>query len=120
VLAQHSKDFTARAKDGDKLFKEISKRRTAIHKLLKSSALLGIELSGLVEDNREEIGPALKNLNTFVRMLERNQASLDRSVKLLAPYVRVFTNTLGNGRWFDSYVQNLVAAPVAPRTGGSR
>jgi phospholipid/cholesterol/gamma-HCH transport system substrate-binding protein len=53
-------------------------------------------------------------------MLERNQASLDRSVKLLAPYVRLFTNTLGNGRWFDAYVQNLVAAPVVPRTGGSR
>ncbi|MGW0843185.1 MCE family protein [Streptomyces sp. NPDC002787] len=120
VLAEHSEDFSALVKDGDKLFKEISKRRAAIHKLLKSSALLGIELSGLVEDNREQIGPALKNLNTFVRMLERNQASLDRSVKLLAPYVRVFTNTLGNGRWFDSYVQNLVAAPVVPRTGGSR
>lgn len=120
VLAAHSKDFSALVKDGDKLFKEISKRRAAIHTLLKNSALLGIELSGLVEDNREEIGPALKNLNTFVRMLERNQASLDRSVKLLAPYVRVFTNTLGNGRWFDSYVQNLVAAPVVPRTEGSR
>ncbi|MBX9359750.1 MCE family protein [Streptomyces sp. WAC04114] len=117
VLADRTGDFTALVEDGDKLFKEISKRRTAIHKLLKSSAALGIQLSGLVEDNREEIGPALKGLNTFVRMLERNQASLDRSVALLAPYVRVFTNTLGNGRWFDAYVQNLVAAPVAPRTG---
>ncbi|MER6125577.1 MCE family protein [Streptomyces sp. NPDC001795] len=120
VLAEHTKDFSALVKDGDLLFKEISKRRAAIHALLKSSALLGIELSGLVEDNRKEIGPALRNLDTFVRMLERNQASLDRSVKLLAPYVRVFTNALGNGRWFDSYVQNLVAAPVVPRTGGSQ
>ncbi|TPQ19543.1 MCE family protein [Streptomyces sporangiiformans] len=120
VLAARSKDFTALVEDGDKLFKEISKRRKAIHKLLKSSAALGIQLSGLVEDNRKEIGPALKGLNTFVKMLERNQSSLDRSVKLLAPYVRVFTNTLGNGRWFDSYIQNLVAAPVVPRTGDSR
>ncbi|MET8243855.1 MCE family protein [Streptomyces sp. NPDC005202] len=120
VLAEHTKDFSALVKDGDRLFKEIGKRRAAIHNLLKSSALLGIELSGLVEDNRKEIGPALKNLNTFVTMLERNQASLDRSVKLLAPYIRVFTNTLGNGHWFDSYVQNLIAAPVVPRTGGSR
>nr|WP_112471084.1 MCE family protein [Streptomyces triticisoli] len=120
VLAGHTKDFSALVKDGDKLFQEITRRRAAIHALLKSSARLGIELSGLVQDNRKEIGPALKNLNTFVTMLERNQASLDRSVELLAPYVRVFTNTLGNGRWFDSYVQNLVAAPVVPRTGGSR
>ncbi|WP_398946854.1 MCE family protein [Streptomyces sp. BK340] len=120
VLAGRTKDFSALVTDGNALFKEISKRRTAIHNLLKSSALLGIELSGLVEDNRKEIGPALKNLNTFVKMLERNQASLDRSVRLLAPYVRLFTNTLGNGRWFDSYVQNLVVAPVTPRTGGTR
>ncbi|MGW3725986.1 MCE family protein, partial [Streptomyces sp. NPDC000851] len=120
VLAERSDDFTALVDDGDKLFKEISKRRKAISKLLKSSAALGVELSGLVEDNDKEIGPALKGLNRVVEMLERNQSSLDRSVQLLAPYVRVFTNTLGNGRWFDSYVQNLVAAPVVPRTGGSR
>ncbi|GGW31039.1 MCE family protein [Streptomyces caelestis] len=120
VLADRSGDFTALVKDGDKLFKEISKRRTAIHKLLKTSAALGIQLSGLVQDNEKEIGPALKGLNTVVKMLERNQSSLDRSIKLLAPYVRVFTNTLGNGRWFDSYVQNLVAAPVVPRTGGAQ
>ncbi|MFF9805575.1 MCE family protein [Streptomyces coeruleorubidus] len=117
VLADRSGDFTALVEDGDKLFKEISKRRAAIHKLLKTSAALGIQLSGLVQDNEKEIGPALKGLNTVVKMLERNQAGLERSIKLLAPYVRVFTNTLGNGRWFDSYVQNLVAAPVVPRTG---
>jgi len=120
VLAERSGDFTALVEDGDKLFEEISKRRTAIHNLLKSSAALGVELSGLVEDNDKEIGPALKGLNRVVQMLERNQSSLDRSVKLLAPYVRLFTNTLGNGRWFDSYVQNLVAAPVVPRTGGAQ
>ncbi|MGW3623048.1 MCE family protein [Streptomyces sp. NPDC000880] len=120
VLSERSGDFSRVIKDGDKLFQEISRRRAAIHALLKSSAALGIQLSGLVEDNRKEIGPALKGLNTVVSMLERNQASLDRSVKLLAPYVRVFTNTLGNGRWFDSYIQNIVAAPVVPRTGGSR
>ncbi|MFE9622158.1 MCE family protein [Streptomyces sp. NPDC006527] len=120
VLAERSKDFTALVKDGDELFREISKRRKAIHKLLTTSAALGIHLSGLVKDNDKEIGPALSGLNRVVEMLERNQSSLDRSVKLLAPYVRVFTNTLGNGRWFDSYVQNLVAAPVVPRTGGDR
>ncbi|MFF3286000.1 MCE family protein [Streptomyces sp. NPDC003023] len=121
VLSERSGEFTTMVKDGDALFKEISRRRAAIHALLKSSAALGIQLSGLVRDNEKEIGPALAGLNQVVRMLERNQASLDRSVALLAPFVRVFTNTLGNGRWFDSYVQNLTAGdPVVPRTGGSR
>ncbi|MFE4960152.1 MCE family protein [Streptomyces sp. NPDC056653] len=120
VLKNRSEEFVVLVRDGDKLFKEIARRRAAIHSLLKSSAAVGIQLSGLVEDNRKQIGPALKGLNSVVTMLERNQASLDRSIKLLAPYVRVFTNTLGNGRWFDSYIQNVVAAPAVPRTGGSR
>ncbi|MFP8904786.1 MCE family protein [Streptomyces atacamensis] len=120
VLADRAEDFTTLVKDGDKLFREISKRRRVIHALLRNASALGIQLSGLVRDNRARLGPALKNLDTVVTMLERNQESLDRSVKLLAPFARVFTNTLGNGPWFDSYVQNLVApAPVAPGGGPS-
>ncbi|MFC9245610.1 MCE family protein [Streptomyces sp. NPDC057136] len=121
VLSERSGEFTTLVKDGDKLFKEISKRRKVIHVLLKSSVALGIQLSGLVQDNEKEIGPALSNLNAVVKLLERNQDSLNRSIKLMAPFARVFTNTLGNGRWFDSYIQNLVApTPVVPRTGGPR
>ncbi|OEJ63522.1 ABC transporter substrate-binding protein [Streptomyces agglomeratus] len=121
VLAKRKGEFSKLVKDGDKLFEEIHRRREVIHALLKSSVALSMQLSGLVQDNREAIGPALTRLNTVVRMLERNQASLDRSVRLLAPYTRVFTNTLGNGRWFDSYIENLVVpTPVTPRTGGSR
>ncbi len=121
VLAERRKEFSRLVRDGDKLLAEIHARREAIHALLKSSVALSVQLSGLVKDNRQAIGPALKRLNTVVRMLERNQASLDRSVRLLAPYARVFTNTLGNGRWFDSYIQNMVApTPVVPRTGDSR
>ncbi|MBT2479563.1 MCE family protein [Streptomyces sp. ISL-94] len=121
VLAERKDEFGKLVKDGDALFKEIHARRQAIHALLGSSVALSIQLSGLVRDNQAEIGPALSRLNTVVRMLERNQASLDRSIQLMAPFARVFTNTLGNGRWFDSYIQNLVApTPVVPRTGGTR
>ncbi len=41
------------------------------------------------------------------RRAHENQANLDRSIERLAPFVRVFANNLGNGRWFDTYVQNL-------------
>lgn len=125
VLADRSGEFTKLVRDGDALFKEIDRRRQAIHRLLKSSIALATQLSGLVQDNKKQIGPALKRLDTVVAMLQRNQESIDRSVELLAPYARLFTNTLGNGRWFDSYIQNLVVpgpiTPQAPKTsGGSR
>jgi phospholipid/cholesterol/gamma-HCH transport system substrate-binding protein len=115
VLSDRSRTLIKLMKDGDKLFKDINKRRAIIRSLLKNAAALGVQLSGLVDDNRKQIGPALKRLNKVVDLLERNEGSLNRSVKLLAPFSRVFTNTLGNGRWFDSYIENLVAAPVVPR-----
>ena len=40
--------------------------------------------------------------------------SLSRSGQLLAPFIRVFANTLGNGRWFDTCVSNLVVPAVTP------
>ncbi len=33
----------------------------------------------------------------------------------MAPFYRVFANTLGNGPWFDTYIQNL---PPVPQVGG--
>lgn len=118
VLSDRSDEFGKLVKDGDALFKEIDRRRQVIHRLLRSSIALATQLSGLVGDNRQQIGPALKRLDTVVDMLRRNQESIDRSVALLAPYARLFTNTLGNGRWFDSYIQNLVVpGPVTPQSG---
>ena len=29
----------------------------------------------------------------------------------MAPFYRVFANTLGNGPWFDTYIQNLPPVP---------
>ena len=128
VLATRSHQLTTLVNDGDLLFQALDTRSQAIHDLLRNAAALGIQLSGLVTDNRAQLGPALSRLNAVVAMLKRNQTALDRSIALLAPYFRVFTNTLGNGRWFDGYIQNLVAVPAAPSglpstrtpSGGSR
>ena len=45
-------------------------------------------------------------------ILSRNRAALARDGAQLAPFVRVFTNTLGNGRWFDSFVNDLIPTIV--------
>lgn len=126
VLSQRSTDLTTLVDDGDKLFTELQARRTAIHHLLVTASGMAVQLSGLVADNRTQLGPALARLDGVVTLLERNQTSLDHGIELLAPFARLFANTLGNGRWFDSYVQNLVPVPPLPAPtslpgpGGSR
>ena len=113
VLADRNKELVSLLTDGDLLLQELRKRRADIHTLLVSTVTLSQQLTGLVRENRAAIGPALANLKNVLATLEANQANLDRSIRLVAPFVRVFANTTGNGRWFDTYIQNLV-----PVTGG--
>jgi len=108
VLADRSGQLTKLISDGNLLLTELDKRRTIIHTLLESTVTLSKQLSGLVADNREQLKPALAELAGVVKVLQKNQDNLDNSIKLLGPFVTVFADTLGNGRWFDTYLQNLI------------
>jgi phospholipid/cholesterol/gamma-HCH transport system substrate-binding protein len=54
-------------------------------------------------------------LQGVVDLLNSNQENLDSSLRLMAPFYRVFGNTLGNGPWFDTYITNM---PPVPQAGG--
>jgi len=123
VLSDRSDQLTKLIDDGNLLLQEIEARREVIHELLVNTSALALQLSGLVADDRATIGPALDRLHAVLDILQRNQDNLDQTVKLLAPFVRVFANNLGSGRWFDTYVQNLVlTVPPSVRTspGGAQ
>jgi phospholipid/cholesterol/gamma-HCH transport system substrate-binding protein len=47
-------------------------------------------------------------------MLQQNQGSLASGIQLLAPFARLFSNTIGNGRWFDNYICGLLPPSIGP------
>jgi phospholipid/cholesterol/gamma-HCH transport system substrate-binding protein len=112
VLADRNGEFTQLILDSNTLLTEVERRRDLIDSILNSTQELSRQLSGLVKDNRAALTPALQQLSTVTDVLSRNRAALATTINNLAPFVRVFTNTLGNGRWFDSFVDNLLPAVV--------
>jgi virulence factor Mce-like protein len=108
VLADRNGEFTQLILDSNVLLTEIQERRQLIDSILTNTRLLSEQLSGLVADNREALTPALQQLSTVTDILSRNRAALAQTVNNLAPFVRVFTNALGTGRWFDSFVNDLL------------
>lgn len=108
VLADRNGEFTRLILDSNVLLAEVQERRQLIDSILTNTQELARQLSGLVADNREALTPALQQLSTVTDILSRNRAALAQTVNNLAPFVRVFTNTLGNGRWFDSFVNDLL------------
>jgi len=112
VLADRNSDVVALMKDGDVLLRALVARREAVHTLLVTTSKLSTELTALVRQSRGDLKPALANLTGVVGVLRKNQTNLDDSLRLLAPFYRVFTNTLGTGPWFDTWISNLPPGPA--------
>ena len=118
VLNARDEDIIALMKDSDTLFQALVERREAVHNLLVSTSTLSKELTALVRQSREDLKPALTQLDDVVGILNKNEQNIDNSLRLMAPFYRVFTNTLSNGPWFDTYIQNMPPAPDVTNGGG--
>lgn len=123
LLAGRDQEFVRLIQDGDKILVAIQARRAVIHQLLVNTVTFSQQLNGLIADNERQLAPALAQLQRVNRILLKNQDNLDRTIQLLAPFAREFTDATGTGRWFDSYIQNLLPIPSKivnpPSSGGS-
>ncbi len=115
VLDERDQDIVGLMKDSDVLFRALVARRAAVHNLLVSTSRLSTQLTALVKQSRADLKPALQHLDNVVRVLNKNEDNLDNSLRLMAPFYRVFASTLGGGPWFDTYIQNF---PPLPHVGG--
>ena len=106
--------FVQLMEDSDVLFRALVARREAVHDLLVSSTTLSKELTRLIEQSRADLEPALAHLENVVAVLNKNEDNLDSSLRLMAPFYRVFANTLGTGPWFDTWISNF---PPVPQVG---
>jgi phospholipid/cholesterol/gamma-HCH transport system substrate-binding protein len=109
VLAQRDDDLTALMSDASLILQEVHRRREAIHQLLVTTVTLSEQLIALTRENRATLRPALERLHNVVLVLKANQNNIDKAIPRLAAFTRIFANNLGNGRWFDTLVQNLTA-----------
>ena len=85
VLDERDEDIIALMEDSDVLFRALVARR-----------------------------PALAHLENVIAVLNKNEDNLDSSLRLMAPFYRVFANTLGTGPWFDTWIANF---PPVPQVG---
>jgi phospholipid/cholesterol/gamma-HCH transport system substrate-binding protein len=93
--------------DADLLVAELHARREAIHTLFANTSALATQVTALVRENRAQLAPALRELQGVLSTLRKHEGDLQRTIDAMAPFTRVFANTLGTGPWFDTYIQNL-------------
>lgn len=119
VLDDRDEDIIELMRDADVLFQALVARRDAVNRLLVSTTQLSRELTALVQDTEADLRPALESLEETLDVLNKNEDNLDDTLRLMAPFYRVFANTLGTGPWFDTYIQNFpLTVPDLANGGG--
>ncbi|MBN6033461.1 MCE family protein [Amycolatopsis sp. 195334CR] len=125
-LAESGEEFQTLIDDGNLLLAELDNRRESIHQLLVGAQELGKQLSGLVKDNQQQLSGVLEKLDQVTGVLQRHTENIDASLEIAGPYFRMVNNTMGNGRWVDNYVCELVpenrepCIPPLPVDGGGK
>lgn len=120
LLAERKGDLVTLMKQGSQIFDELRVRKQAIHALLVNARRLSVALTGIVHDNKAQIGPVLADLQTVVGLLHRREKSLQQTIHNLGPYASILINVIGTGPWFDAYVPNLVGLATGEFAPGQR
>jgi len=108
LLADRSADLVDLMGSADLVFQEVQRRKDAIHQLLVNARIMAVELRGVAEDNQEEIGPALQEVDDLLDTLILKEKELKATLAALGPYVSILGNIIGTGPWFDAYAMNLL------------
>ncbi len=116
VLERRSADIVDLMRHSDLVFKELRSRKAAIHRLLVNARVLAIELRGVAEDNEEQIGPALAEVDDLLGMLVARRDQLKATLHQVGPYVEILSNIIGTGPWFDALAINIASFPTGEFT----
>ncbi|TSD96656.1 MCE family protein [Skermania sp. ID1734] len=107
VLADRGGQINALLLDGNDLLGELDRRRAAISQLITNISYISQQLTGLVHDNSQQLGPTLDELNRVVAVLQRNKDNIGKALDGLGPYATALGEAVGSGPYFQAFVQNF-------------
>ena len=119
-LAASSTDIVGLMRQANLVISEITQRRAALHTLLVETTTLAENLGAVIDQTRQDMGPAVRQLNAVLQTLRDEDATLKKVVDTIAPTVRYFANATGNGAWGDLWLKDPALPPddAGCRLGG--
>ncbi|WP_169576303.1 MCE family protein [Nocardioides halotolerans] len=106
-----SDDLFALMRSANLVIEEVVHRREAIHQLLVETTGLADALDQVVRQTRGDLDPALRDLNSALGSLRRQDRRLQAVLTEMAPAVRYVANATGNGPYLDLFL-NSPALPA--------
>jgi phospholipid/cholesterol/gamma-HCH transport system substrate-binding protein len=86
----------------------LARKREDVQTLLEVTKQMAADVSGLIDNNRQELDSILTDLHRALIVLERNVEHLDVALRFSGPSSRYFGSIFTQGRWADIFSCALV------------
>lgn len=119
-LSASSTDIVTLMQQSNLVITEITSRREAIRTLLVETTTLASNLGEIIEKTKADMRPAIRQLNSVLKTLREQDATLKAVLESMAPTVRYIANATGNGAWGDLWLKDPALPPddLSCRLGG--
>ncbi|WP_319430208.1 MCE family protein [Mycobacterium sp. RTGN5] len=107
VLAKRSDQIAQLVANANALLVELLGQRNSVDALMGNLSAVSAQISGLVNDNRTQLKPAVDKLNGVLGILDNRKQELQRTLYLLRRYAMSFGEVLGSGPFFKASLVNL-------------
>ncbi len=114
VLKDRSEQLNALVVDANSLMAKLDERKQMLNQLIVHIGAVSTQLTGFVEDNEQQLKPALDNLHTVMEVMEKNYANISDSLDGVTKYMYALGDSVANGPYFLAYIQNFLNAMDYP------
>lgn len=113
VLARRSEQIAGLVANSNALLSELLSQRNSVDALMTNLTAVSHQVSAVVDDNRQQLKPAVDKLNGVLEILDNRRADLQRTLYLFRRYAMSFGEVLGSGPFFKASVVNLIPGQLA-------
>lgn len=120
VLGRRSQQIASLVANSNALLAALLDERDSLDALMNNLTAVSHQISGLVNDNRTQLKPALDKLNGVLEILDNRKEDLQRTLPKFKRYAMSFGEVLGSGPFFKAYVANLIPGQLGGPTLDAR
>ena len=107
-LSDSSGDLTELMRQSNLVIEELIERREEIRDLLSDVSSITATINGIIDDNGDDLGPMLKDLDAVTSVLIARDDRLRVALHNLAVTSRYFANATGDGPWINLYFTDAI------------
>lgn len=108
VLANRSEQVVSLIADTNALLAQLRTESAALDSLSGNLSTLSIQLSGFIQENRQQMRPALDKLNGVLTTLANRKERVQDSIHRLNAFAMSLGESVSSGPFFNAYLANLI------------